>query len=115
MLLHSISLQSLHLLRLSAKLEGRAATLRCEALQHMTIAVAGMDCRDFWKVLVTFFGSNRGEDPFQFLDGVPVIKCPLDLMDTDSDEGSVSSEATSMVSTQSKASTSSQAVGKKQW
>ena len=35
-------------------------------------------------------------------------------MDTDSDdEGSVASEATSMVSTQSKASTSSQAVGKK--
>ena len=52
----------------------------------MTIALAGGDCRDFWRVLVTFFGSNQAEDPFQFLDGAPVIKRPLDLTNTDSDE-----------------------------
>ena len=97
-------MQSLRLLRLSAELEGRAATLRGEALQHMTIALASVDCRDFWKVLVTFFGSNQAEDPFQFLDGAPVIKRPLDLTDTDCDDDS---------SKVSEASTSSKPVAKK--
>ena len=60
---------------------------------------------------MTFFGSNREEDPFQFLDGAPVIKCPLDLTDTESDDNtSVASEA---ASTQSKASSSSKTTEKK--
>ena len=88
------------MLRLSAELEGRAAALRSEAFQHMTIALAGVDCKDLWRVLVTLFGSNREEDPFQFLDGAPVIKCPLNLTDTENDDDtSVASEA---ASTQSK-------------
>ena len=70
----------------------------------MTIALAGVDCKDFWRVLVTFFGSNREEDPFQFLDGAPIIKHPLDLTDTDSEDD------TSMVS---EASTSSKPAEKK--
>ena len=70
----------------------------------MTITLAGVNCKDFWKVLVTFFGSNQEEDPFKFLDGAPVIKHPLNLTDTDSDDD------TSMVS---KASTSSKAIEKK--
>ena len=71
----------------------------------MMIALAGVDCKDLWRVLVSFFGSNQEEDPFQFLDGAPLIKCPLDLTDTESDEDtSIASEA---ASTQSKASSSS--------
>ena len=94
---------------MSAKLEGRAAALRSEALQHMTIVLAGVDCKDLWRV--SFFGSNREEDPFQFLDGAPLIKCPLDLTDMESDEDtSVASEA---ASTQSKASSSSKTTEKK--
>ena len=96
---------------MSAKLEGQAAALRSEALQHMTMALAGVDCKDLWRVLMTFFGSNQEEDPFQFLDGAPVIKHPLDLTDTDSDDDtSVVSEA---ASTQSKASSSSKTTEKK--
>ena len=78
--------QSLWLLRLSAELEGWAAALRSEALQHMTIVLAGVDCKDLWRVLMTFFGSNWEEDPFQFLDGAPLIKRPLDLTDTESED-----------------------------
>ena len=36
--------QSLRLFRLAAELESHAAGLRLEALQHLTIALAGMDC-----------------------------------------------------------------------
>ena len=62
-------------------------------------------------MLVSFFGSNWEEDPFQFLDGAPPIKCPLDLTDMESDEDtSVASEA---ASTQSKASSSSKTTEKK--
>ena len=99
---------------MSAELKGWATALGCDPLQHMTIALAGVNCRDFWKVLVTFFRSNWEEDPFQFLDGALVIKCPLNLTDTDSDDDtSVASEATSTVSAQSKASSSSKTVEKK--
>ena len=96
---------------MSVKLEGRAAALTSEALQHMMIALAGVDCKDLWRVLVTFFGFNREEDPCKFLDGAPLIKCPLDLTDTESDDDtSVASEA---ASTQSKASSSSKTTEKK--
>ena len=58
----------------------------------MTIALAGVDCKDLFKVLITFFGTQSGEDPFQYLDAAPVIKSPLELMDTESeDEGSTKS------------------------
>ena len=77
----------------------------------MMIASAGVDCKDLWRVLVIFFGSNREEDPFQFLDGTPLIKRPLNLTDTESDDDtSVASEA---ASTQSKASSSSKTTEKK--
>ena len=35
---------------------------------------------------MSFFGKGTGFDPFDFLDGAPVIKPPLDLGDTDSNE-----------------------------
>ena len=62
-----------------------------------------------------FFGKSMGFDPFNFLDGAPAIKPPLDLGDTDSDEeasetassvtiGSVSTTAS--LATDAEASTS---------
>ena len=77
--------QSLRLFRLAAELEGKAAALRKEALQHLTIALAGTDTRELFTLLVTFFGKGTDVDPFSFIDTAPVIKCPLDLTDTESE------------------------------
>ena len=70
---------------------------------------------------MSFFGKGTGFDPFDFLDSAPVIKPPLDLGDTDSNEeasetalsvslGSVSTTApthpTPVSSTPAQASTS---------
>ena len=62
--------------------------LRLEALQHLTIALAGVDCRELFTLLITFFGrgSEFQEDPFNYLDGAPKIRPPLDIMDTDTDD-----------------------------
>ena len=80
-----MSFQSLWLFRLAAELEGKAAALRKEALQYLTIALAGSDTKELFKLLVTFFGKGTDVDPFGFIDGAPVIKRPLDLTDTESD------------------------------
>ena len=77
--------QSLRLFRLAAELEGKAAALRKEALQHLTIALAGSDTRELFTLLVTFFGKGTDMDPFSFLDAAPIIKQPLDLTDTESE------------------------------
>ena len=71
--------------RLVTELETRAARLRFEGLQHMTVAVAGVDCRELFTLLTAFFGQGTAfaEDPFAFLDGTPKIRPPLDLTDTD--------------------------------
>ena len=73
--------------RLAAELESRAAALRLEALQHMTVAMAGVDCRELFLLMTAFFGQGTdfANDPFNFLDGAPSIRPPLDLTDTDSD------------------------------
>ena len=80
------SFQSLRLFRLAGELEAKAASLRLEALQHMTIALAGVNCRELFTLLVTFFGKDTGIDPFSFLDAAPKIPVPLDLTDTESEE-----------------------------
>ena len=69
-------------------MESRAAGLHLEALQHLTIALAGVDCRELFTLLVTFFGrgSEFQEDPFNYLDGAPKIRPPLDIADTDTDD-----------------------------
>ena len=54
---------------------------------------------------MSFFGKGTGFDPFDFLDGAPVIKPPLDLGDTDSDEEA--SETASSVSLGSVSTTAS--------
>ena len=98
--LHLISpcffLQSLRLFQLLAELEGKATALKQEALQHLFIALAGSDCCELWTLLVTFFGKGADTDPFEFLDTVPAMKQPLDLVDTDSEEeASVADSTTS--------------------
>ena len=57
-------------------------------LRHLTIALAGVDCRELFTLLVAFFGrsSEFQEDPFNYLDGAPKIWPPLDITDTDSDD-----------------------------
>ena len=71
--------------RLAMELETRAARLHFKGLQHMTVAVKGVDCRELFTLLVTFFGHGTAfaEDPFAFLDGAPKIRPPIDLTDTD--------------------------------
>ena len=81
-------------------MEGKAAALKQEALQHLFIALAGSDCCELWNLLVTFFGKGADTDPFEFLDAAPAIKQPLDLADTDSyEEASVASSAASVATT----------------
>ena len=66
--------QALRLFRLAAELEGKVAALRKEALQHLTVALAGTDTKELFKLLVTFFGQGTDVDPFSFIDGAPIIK-----------------------------------------
>ena len=80
-----MSFQSLWLFRLAAELEGKAAALRKEALQHLTVALTGTDTKELFTLLVTFFGKGTDVDPFSFIDAAPVIKRPLDLTDTESE------------------------------
>ena len=90
--------QALRLFCLASELESRAAALRLEALQHMTISMAGVDGRELFTLMTTFFGhgTDFSEDPFRFLDGAPTIRPPLDLtdMDTDDEEGEKADSST---------------------
>ena len=54
----------------------------------MTIALAGVDCREFFTLMTSFFGqcTEFQEDPFNYLDGAPAVWLPLDLTDTDMDD-----------------------------
>ena len=81
----SCFIQALRLFRLAMELETQAVRLRFKCLQHMIVAVAGVNCRELFTLLVTFFGQGTAfaEDPFPFLDGAPKIRPPLDLTDTD--------------------------------
>ena len=72
--------------------------MRLEALQHLTVAMAGVDCREHFTLLIAFFGQGTEfqEDPFNYLDGAPEICPPLDLTDTneEEEEASVSTQET---------------------
>ena len=74
--------------RLAAELESHATDLCLEVLQHLTIALAGVDCCELFTLLVAFFGqgSEFQEDQFNYLDDAPKIQPPLDITDTDSDD-----------------------------
>ena len=80
-----MSFQSLRLFRLVAELKGKAAALRKEALQHLTVALAGTDTKELFTLLVTFFGKGTDVDPFSFIDTAPIIKQLLDLTITESE------------------------------
>ena len=105
----SCFVQALRLFRLATELETRAACLRFEGLQHMTVAVTGVDCRELFTLLVTFFGQGTAftEDPFAFLDGAPKIRPPLNLTDTDDtdDDQRGDGDASSQVSVAASTST----------
>ena len=64
--------------------------LKKEALQHITIALAGSDTSGLFQLLTMFFGTSEAdEDPFNFLDGAPLIKQPLPLTSESSDDEEV--------------------------
>ena len=75
----------------------------------MTVAMAGVDCRELFTLLIAFFGQGTAlaEDPFAFLDGAPKIKPPLDLTDTDDtdEDQEGGGDASSQVSTAASTST----------
>ena len=85
----SFYFQAVRLLRVSADLESRSCSLRKEALQCLTITLAGSDTRKFWELMTAFFGTNQKgdeEDPWDFIDPAPAIPPPLPLTDTESEE-----------------------------
>ena len=64
--------------------------LKKEALQHITIALAGTDTFGLFQLLTMFFGTGKAdEDPFNFCDGAPFIKQPLPLTSESSDDEEV--------------------------
>ena len=76
--------------------------LKKEALQHITIALAGSDTSGLFQLLTMFFGTGEAdEDPFNFLDGAPLIKQPLPLTSESSDDEEIpaSQPSTSQAST----------------
>ena len=89
-----ILFQAVRLLRVSADLENRANSLRKEALQCITIALAGSDTRQFWALMTAYFGANHSgteaDDPWDFLDAAPKIPDPLPLTDTDTEDETAS-------------------------
>ena len=83
----------MHLLRVSADLESRANSLRQEALQCITVALAGSDARQFWALMTAYFGANHtgtDNDPWDFIDAAPKIPDPLPLTDTNTEDETAS-------------------------
>ena len=79
--------------------------LKKKALQHFTMALAGTDTSGLFQLLTMFFGTGEtDEDPFNFLDGAPLIKQPLRLTSESSDDEEV--PASQPTTSQPSASTS---------
>ena len=100
------------------ELETRANLLRKEALQSLTIALAGNDTKRLWDLLTAYFGANHlgdEEDPWDFLDAAPEIPPPLPVTDTDSDDDktSLASAATTQLAPVAPTSGSQVGVGAK--
>ena len=78
--------------------------LKREALQHITIVLAGSDSCGLFQLLAMSFGTGSAhDDPFNYLDGASLIKQPLPLTSEDSssdEEGSTSTQPTASTSTQ---------------
>ena len=90
----SLLFQAVRLLRVSANLEARANSLRQEALQCLTVALAGSDTKNFWSLMTAYFGTSKKDseedDPWEFLDAAPAIPEPLPLTETDTDDETTS-------------------------
>ena len=100
-------LQSLRLLWLSCEVEGRAATLRQEVLQCLTIALAGSSAVGLRDLIKTFFGSPEDDQHvWDFVDPKSKIAKPLELDDTESeDEAEDATKPSSSKASTSKRST----------
>ena len=106
-----IYLQALRLLRLANKLEGKVVALKKKALQHITIVLVGSDTSGLFQLLTMFFGTGEAdEDPFNFLDGAPLIKQPLPLTSESSDDEEV--PASQPTTSQPSASTSASRISR---
>ena len=83
----------------------RANQLRKEALQCITVALAGSDSKKFFQLMTTYFGANQTgtpeDDPWDFIDAAPEIPPPLPLTDTESeDDGTKSTKSSVSVASQ---------------
>ena len=94
-------------MRLSCEVEGRAATLRQEALQCLTIALAGSSAVGLRDLIKTFFGSPEDDQHvWDFVDPKSKIAKPLELDDTESeDEAEDTTKPSSSKASTSKRST----------
>ena len=76
----------MRLLCLSAEVESRAASLCVEALQCLTVALAGTDTKNFWNVMTTFYGAESDRDEvWNFIDPASRVARPLDIESTDNE------------------------------
>ena len=112
----------MRLLRLSAEVESRAASLRVEALQCLTVALAGTDTKNFWNVMTTFYGAESDRDEvWNFIDPASRVARPLDIESTDNEteeeEEATGTEAVASTSqaTPAKAKTPAPRSAKVQW
>ena len=93
----TVLLQAVRLLRVSANLEAKANAMRREALQCITVALAGSDTKKFWELMMAYFGTAQKQDgdndPWDFLDAAPAIPEPLPLTETDTEDDAGSSKS----------------------
>ena len=95
----TVLLQAVRLLRVSANLEAKANAMRREALQCITVALAGSDTKKFWELMTAYFGTaqkkqdGKDDDPWDFLDAAPAIPEPLPLVETDTEDDAGSTKS----------------------
>ena len=89
-------------MRVSANLEAKANVMRREALQCITVALAGSDTKKFWELMTAYFGTAQKQDddndPWDFLDAAPAIPEPLPLTETDTEDEAASTKSTPVAS-----------------
>ena len=96
----TVPLQAVRLLQVSANLEAKANAMRREALQCITVVLAGSDTKKFWELMTAYFGTaqkkqdDKDDDPWDFLDAAPAIPEPLPLVETDTEDDAGSTKST---------------------
>ena len=93
----TIFFQAVRLLWVSTNLEAKANAMRREALQCITVVLAGSDTKKFWELMTAYFGTAQkqdgDDDPWDFLDAAPAIPEPLPLTETDTEDDAGSSKS----------------------